>query len=187
MNCIETDLPGILILEPKVYGDERGFFLESYNRKRFEEIGIDNDFVQDNHSASVKGTLRGLHYQRSRPQAKLCRVITGAVLDVAVDIRPSSSHFGRWTTAVLSAENKRQIWVPAGFAHGFLVLTDRAEFLYKCDEFYDPTDERGIAWDDPDLAINWQLTELGDTALLLSAKDRSNPLLRDLGPDDLPT
>lgn len=186
MNVIETDLPGILILEPKVWGDERGFFMESYNRKRFEEVGITSVFVQDNHSLSVKGTLRGLHYQRSQPQAKLCRVVAGAVLDVAVDIRLASPYFGRWTSAVLTAENKRQIWVPAGFAHGFLVLSDTAEFLYKCDEFYDPSDDRGIAWDDPDIGVDWLLAENDIEAPLLSPKDRINPGLHKLSQADLP-
>lgn len=187
MNVIETDLPGVLILEPKVWGDERGFFMETYNRRAFEEIGIPNVFVQDNHSLSAKGALRGLHYQRTNPQAKLCRVVAGAVLDIVLDIRPGSSHFGRWTSAVLSAENKLQMWVPAGFAHGFLVLADRTEFLYKCDDFYNPAEERGIAWNDPALAIDWRLAEHGIEAPLLSAKDQVNPQLGDVAESELPS
>jgi len=186
MNCIETHLPGVLILEPKVWGDERGFFMETYNRNVFDGLGISNVFVQDNHSLSVKGTLRGLHYQRANPQAKLCRVVAGAVLDVVVDIRPGSDHFGRSTTVLLTAENKRQMWVPAGFAHGFLVVSENAEFLYKCDDFYNAAEERGLAWNDPALGIEWRLGEYGIGEPLLSGKDRGNPVLANVATGDLP-
>jgi len=181
MNAIETILPGVLILEPRVFSDDRGFFFESYNLRRLEELGVTSRFVQDNHSRSVRGTLRGLHYQCRHPQAKLCRVVAGEVFDVAVDIRRGSPTFGQWMGVLLSAENKRQVYIPHGFAHGFVVLSETAEFLYKCDEFYDPKDERGIAWDDPGIAIEW-----GIEAPLLSLKDRSNPTLDLVASDALP-
>jgi dTDP-4-dehydrorhamnose 3,5-epimerase len=173
MQRIETSLPGVAILEPRVFEDSRGFFFESYHEARFAELGIHNRFVQDNHSRSACGTLRGLHYQLHRPQAKLCRVVRGAVLDVAVDIRKGSPYFGKWVSVLLSEDNKRQIYIPGGFAHGFLVLTEAAEFLYKCDAFYDREDERGVAWDDPGIGIEWGL----DREPILSEKDRRNPLL----------
>lgn len=160
--------PGVVILEPKVFGDERGFFFESYNARRFEQLtGVRARFVQDNHSRSVQGVLRGLHYQIRQPQGKLVRVIAGEVFDVAVDIRRSSPAFGRWTGVRLSAENKRNLWVPPGFAHGFLVLSDTAEFLYKTTDYWAPEHERCIRWDDPQLAVDWPL----QGAPLLSAKD----------------
>ena len=160
MNVIETALPGVLIIEPKVFGDERGFFYESFNAKAFEEAtGLKRQFVQDNHSRSQKGVLRGLHYQLENTQGKLVRVTAGEVLDVAVDIRRSSPNFGQWAAVRLSAENSRQLWVPEGFAHGFLVLSDFAEFLYKTTDYYNPTAECCIRWDDPTLAIDWQLEE----------------------------
>lgn len=182
MKRIETNLPEVCVLEPTVFADSRGFFFESYHQEKFAELGITARFVQDNHSRSVKGTLRGLHYQLRYPQAKLCRVVSGTVLDVAVDIRRGSPTFGQWVSVVLSAENKWQIFVPRGFAHGFVVLSETADFLYKCDEFYHPEDDHGIAWNDPDLAIDWQLTQ----PPLLSAKDARNPFLASLSPDDLP-
>ncbi|MBC2654589.1 dTDP-4-dehydrorhamnose 3,5-epimerase [Pseudomonas sp. MSSRFD41] len=174
MKVIATELPGVLILEPKVFGDERGFFYESFNAKVFAEAtGVDVQFVQDNHSRSQKGVLRGLHYQLQNTQGKLVRVTQGEVLDVAVDIRRSSPHFGRWVAVRLSAANHRQLWVPEGFAHGFVVLSDFAEFLYKTTDYYTPSAERSIRWDDPTLAIDWELTEPPQ----LSAKDQAGSLL----------
>lgn len=170
MKVIETGLPGVLIIEPKVFGDERGFFYESFNAQAFEEAtGLNTQFVQDNHSRSQKGVLRGLHYQLQNTQGKLVRVTVGEVLDVAVDIRRSSAYFGQWVAVRLSAENHRQLWVPEGFAHGFVVLSDFAEFLYKTTDYYTPSAERSIRWDDPTLAIDWQLEE----APQLSAKDQN--------------
>lgn len=169
MKVITTSLPGVMILEPKVFGDERGFFYESFNARAFEEAtGVKTTFVQDNHSRSQKGVLRGLHYQIENPQGKLVRVIAGEVLDVAVDIRRSSPTFGQWASARLSAENNRQMWVPEGFAHGFVVLSDYAEFLYKTTDYYTPSAERCIRWDDPTLAIDWEI----DEAPQLSGKDQ---------------
>jgi dTDP-4-dehydrorhamnose 3,5-epimerase len=164
---METALPGVIELRPKIFRDSRGFFLETYNSKRFAELGITNHFVQDNHSCSRKGTLRGLHYQLRRPQSKLCRVTEGEALDVAVDIRPGSPHVGKWTSVLLSAREQNQVYIPAGFAHGFLALTDTVQFLYKCSDFYDPVDEHGIVWNDPDLKILW-----GIDAPILSEKDK---------------
>ena len=167
MNVIPTGIAGLLILEPEVYGDERGFFFESYNRRALEAHGIPGDFVQDNHSRSARGVLRGLHYQIRQPQGKLVRVVAGEVFDVAVDIRRSSPTFGQWIGEILSADNKRILWIPPGFAHGFLVLSEFAEFLYKTTDYWAPEHERTIAWNDPDLAIAWPVT---DTPRL-SAKD----------------
>lgn len=177
MNIITCDVPEVLILEPRVFGDERGFFYESFNAKAFAEAtGLqDLTFVQDNHSRSAKGVLRGLHYQIEHAQGKLVRVTAGEVLDIAVDIRRSSPTFGRWVGVRLSAENARQLWIPAGFAHGFVVLSDYAEFLYKTTDYYTPAAERCIRWDDPDLAIDW---ELSDTPQL-SAKDQNGKLLKE--------
>ncbi|WP_460132221.1 dTDP-4-dehydrorhamnose 3,5-epimerase [Pseudomonas sp. S1_E04] len=176
MNVIATELPGVLIIEPKVFGDERGFFYESYNARDFAQAtGSHQDFVQDNHSRSQKGVLRGLHYQIEHAQGKLVRVTAGEVLDIAVDIRRSSPHFGKWASVRLSAENNRQLWIPPGFAHGFVVLSDYAEFLYKTTDYYTPSAERCIRWDDPDLAIDWQLT----TAPTLSAKDQKGESLKE--------
>lgn len=176
MNVIETALPGVLILEPKVFGDERGFFYESFNAKAFEQAtGLNRQFVQDNHSRSVKGVLRGLHYQLENTQGKLVRVTAGEVLDVAVDIRRSSPNFGQWTAVRLSAQTARQLWVPEGFAHGFVVLSEFAEFLYKTTDYYTPSAERCIRWDDPTLAIDWQL----DEAPQLSAKDQLGKSLKE--------
>lgn len=181
MKRIETALPGVCLIEPSVFEDDRGFFFESYHEIKFAEIGIKDRFVQDNHSKSKKGTLRGLHYQITHPQAKLCRVIKGEVLDVVVDMRPGSPQFARWERAILSDTNRRMIYVPAGFAHGYLVLSETAEFLYKCSDFYRPEYERGLAWNDPQVAINWEI----DTPIL-SDKDSRNPRLSDIDRTDLP-
>ena len=167
MKTISTELPGVLIIEPRVFSDERGFFFESYHARRYAEVGLPSAFVQDNHSRSLQGTIRGLHYQVRYPQAKLVRVTAGAVLDVAVDIRRGSPTFRRWIAVTLTAENKRQLFVPAGFAHGFCVTSDAAELQYKCTEFYVPEDERGVLWNDPAIGINWPVRNP-----LLSAKDR---------------
>ena len=176
MNVIETPLAGLLVLEPKVFGDERGFFFESFNARRFAELtGVSAPFVQDNHSRSVKGVLRGLHYQIQQPQGKLVRVTAGAVFDVAVDIRRSSPTFGQWFGVELSAENKRQMWIPPGFAHGFTPLTEAAEFLYKTTDYWAPEHERCILWNDPAIGIDWHL----DGAPTLSAKDQGGKLLAD--------
>ena len=177
----ETDLPGVVILTPSIHRDPRGFFLESYNQSVFSALGIRHGFVQDNHSQSVKSTLRGLHFQTRNPQAKLCRVVQGEVWDVAVDIRLDSPTFGRWTGVVLSEENFRQVYVPAGFAHGFTVLSEKAQFLYKCSSPYSAQDDRGIRWNDPQLAIDWRCSNP-----LLSVKDQCLPLLKDVPMGDLP-
>ena len=169
MNIIECDIPGPLIIEPEVFGDERGFFLESWNARTFGDAGLDLTFVQDNHSRSQRGVLRGLHYQNPGRQGKLVRVTSGSVFDVAVDLRRSSPHFGRWTGVTLTAENKRLFWVPEGFAHGFLVLEDGTDFLYKCTAHYAPENEHTLAWDDPQVAIEWPLDGIEPQ---LSVKDR---------------
>ena len=170
MQVIRTELPDVLILEPKVFGDERGFFYESFNARAFEQAtGLKPEFVQDNHSCSQRGVLRGLHYQVQQAQGKLVRVSAGEVFDMVVDLRRSSPTFGQWLGVHLSAENKRQLWVPEGFAHGFLVLSEIAEFLYKTTDYYAPEHERCIRWDDPTLAIDWPLTEPPQ----LSAKDQA--------------
>ena len=176
MNIVETRLPGVLIVEPKVFGDERGFFLESWNRARFADAGLDIDFVQDNHSRSNRGVLRGMHFQNPGPQGKLVRVVSGAVYDVAVDLRRSSATFGQWFGVELSAANHRMLWVPEGFAHGFLTLEDGTDFLYKCTEYYAPEHEHAIRWDDPDLAIDWPLEGLEPQ---ISAKDAAAKSFRD--------
>lgn len=174
MQAIPTAIPDVLILEPKVFGDARGFFYESFNAKAFQEAtGQDVQFVQDNHSKSNKDVLRGLHYQIQDPQGKLVRVVMGEVYDVVVDLRNSSHTFGQWVGVHLSADNKRQLWIPPGFAHGFLVLTETAEFLYKTTEYYSPKYERCIAWNDPSIGIQWPI----EVEPLLSAKDRSGLLL----------
>mgnify|MGYP003604418352 CR=1 FL=1 len=176
MNVIPTQLPGVLVIEPNVFGDERGFFYESFNARAFAQAtGLELNFVQDNHSRSRQGVLRGLHYQLQDTQGKLVRVTAGEVLDVAVDIRRSSAHFGQWVAVRLSAQNHRQLWVPEGFAHGFVVLSEVAEFLYKTTDYYNPQAERCLRWDDPTLAIDWQLNE----APQLSAKDQAGQWLRD--------
>jgi dTDP-4-dehydrorhamnose 3,5-epimerase len=169
MQVVQTAIPEVLILEPQVYGDERGFFFESFNQQKFVALtGVKADFVQDNHSRSAVNVLRGLHYQIQQPQGKLVRVVTGEVFDVAVDLRRQSATFGKWVGVLLSAENKRQLWVPSGFAHGFLVLKEGTEFLYKTTDYYAPQHERCIRWDDPEIAIEWPLA--GEPAL--SAKDQ---------------
>ena len=176
MNVIPTQLPGVLVIEPTVFGDERGFFYESFNARAFAQAtGLELNFVQDNHSRSRQGVLRGLHYQLQDTQGKLVRITVGEVLDVAVDIRRSSAHFGQWVAVRLSAQNHRQLWVPEGFAHGFVVLSEVAEFLYKTTDYYNPQAERCLRWDDPTLAIDWQLNE----APQLSAKDQAGQWLRD--------
>jgi dTDP-4-dehydrorhamnose 3,5-epimerase len=169
MKILEATLPGVLIIEPTVYGDDRGFFMETWNARTFRENELDWTFVQDNHSRSGKHILRGLHYQVRQPQGKLVRVSAGRIFDVAVDLRRSSPHFGKWAGADLSAENKRLIWVPPGFAHGFLVLEDNTDVLYKCTDYYAPADEHTILWNDPDLAIEWPLPPGTDP--VLSKKD----------------
>lgn len=174
MQIQTTAIPDILILEPTVFGDDRGFFYESFNQKRFAELtGVTRSFVQDNHSKSAKGVLRGLHYQIQQPQGKLVRVTAGAVFDVTVDLRKNSPSFGRWVGVVLSAANKRQLWIPEGFAHGFLVTSDNAEFLYKTTDYWAPEFERSILWNDPAIGIDWPLD--GDP--LLSDKDKAATLL----------
>lgn len=179
MNVIATDIPDVLIIEPKLFGDSRGFFFESFNERAFkEQTGVSINFVQDNHSRSQKNVLRGLHYQVENPQGKLVRVVQGEVLDVAVDVRVDSPTFGRWVATRLSAESHRQFWIPPGLAHGFLVLSESADFLYKSTDYFNPTAERCIRWDDPDLAIDWGLIE----APLLSAKDQQGLSFRELFP-----
>ncbi len=166
---LATSLPGVFVLEPRVFGDERGFFLESYNERTMAEVGIAERFVQDNHSSSQRNVLRGLHYQINTLQGKLVRVVEGEILDVAVDLRRSSATFGKWEAVRLSNDNKRMLWIPSGFAHGFRVLSERAQVLYKATGYYSPKDERTIAWDDPDLNIDW---ELGESLPMVSEKDR---------------
>ena len=178
MRAIATAIPEVLIVEPKVFGDERGFFFESYNRRSLTELGITAEFVQDNHSRSAQGVLRGMHYQRQYPQGKLVRVIAGAVFDVAVDLRKSSSSFGHWVGVELSAENKRMLWVPPGFAHGFYTLSDTADFLYKTTDYWHPDDERCLLWNDPQLGIAWPLEALAGEPTL-AAKDRAGLPLAD--------
>jgi dTDP-4-dehydrorhamnose 3,5-epimerase len=178
LKVIETSLPGVLLIEPTIFGDERGFFLETFQTERYRvEAGIELAFVQDNHSRSRQGILRGLHFQKSRPQGKLVRVVRGEVLDVAVNIDPVSPHFGKTATMLLSEENKRQAYIPPGFAHGFQVISEVADFEYKCTDYYDPTDEGAVLWSDPDLAIDWPLPNPQ-----LSAKDAAAQTLRELFP-----
>jgi dTDP-4-dehydrorhamnose 3,5-epimerase len=181
MERTETSLPGVFELHPKIFNDGRGFFLETYQQANFAALGIGDQFVQDSHSSSSRGSLRGLHYQLQHPQAKLCRVVEGEALDVAVDIRVGSPHFGKWTSVLLSAKKQNQIYVPVGFAHGFLALTDTVQFLYKCSDFYDPRDERGILWSDPDLNVTWGLSNP-----IVSEKDANNPKLAEVSPECLP-
>jgi dTDP-4-dehydrorhamnose 3,5-epimerase len=173
-----TPIEGVLILEPKVFGDARGFFFESFNARDFEQAtGVQRHFVQDNHSKSAKGVLRGMHYQVQNPQGKLVRVTQGAVFDVAVDIRPGSKTFGQWFGLELSAENKKQLWIPEGMAHGFLVTSESAEFLYKTTDYYSPEHERSLLWNDPNVGIDWPL-HLLDAPPLLAAKDANAPVLQ---------
>lgn len=177
MEFEPTAIPDVVLIRPKVFGDARGFFLESWEERKFTAAGIDAKFVQDNHSRSARHTLRGLHYQIRQPQGKLVRVITGAVYDVAVDIRRSSPTFGRWVGVTLSAENHHMLWVPAGFAHGFVVLSESADFVYRCTDFYAPGSERAIQWNDPDLQVDWPLPK--GSSPVLSAKDAVAPRFRD--------
>lgn len=181
MQRVETSLPGVLELRPVIHRDSRGYFIETYHQGKFSALGIADTFVQDNHSRSSQGTLRGLHYQLRRPQAKLCRVVEGEALDVAVDIRVGSPHFGKWTSVLLSAELQNQVYVPIGFAHGFLALSDTVQFLYKCSDFYNPEDEHGIAWNDPELRIRWDAT-----APIISTKDAQYSRLAQVSPEFLP-
>ena len=175
MNVVKTAIPDVLILEPTVFGDARGFFLESYNKAQLAEIGIMAEFVQDNHSQSARNVLRGLHYQLKKPQGKLVRVVSGEVFDVAVDLRRSSPTFGKWVGARLSAENKKMLWVPPGFGHGFVVLSERADFLYKVTEYRSTENERSISWNDPEIGIEWPI--IGEP--VLSEKDKAGARLRD--------
>lgn len=176
MKIVETTIPDLLIIEPAVFGDDRGFFLESWNADSFRKAGLDVNFVQDNHSRSARGVLRGLHFQNPMPQGKLVRVVSGSVWDVAVDLRQSSSTFGKWFGLELSAANKRMLWVPKGFAHGFLTLQDGTDFLYKCTKPYAPQHEQSLAWDDPVVGIKWPLDGI---VPLLSGKDRAGVALTD--------
>jgi dTDP-4-dehydrorhamnose 3,5-epimerase len=180
VKATRTAIPEVVLLEPKVFGDARGFFLESFNQRAFADAtGLDVQFVQDNHSRSARGVLRGLHYQIRQPQGKLVRVVRGAVFDVAVDVRRSSPTFGRWVGEELSEQNQHQLWVPPGFAHGFIVLSESADFLYKTTEYYAPEHERCIAWDDPAIGIGWPLGTGGIEAPVLSAKDAAGASLRE--------
>jgi dTDP-4-dehydrorhamnose 3,5-epimerase len=179
----DTPLPGVFLIRPRVFADHRGFFLESYNQRDMAALGIGDRFVQDNHSRSQRGVLRGLHYQIGRPQAKLVRATRGRVFDVAVDIRKSSPNFGRWTGVELTEENHLMLYLPPGFAHGFLVLSEVADFQYKCSDFYAPQEERGIAWDDPRIGIEWPLGGMEPT---LSDRDRTWCTLDAMDPSDLP-
>ncbi len=182
MKTIETSLPGALILEPQVFGDSRGFFYESYHQSRYHEAGVREDFVQTNVSRSAKGVLRGLHYQWPNPQGKLVSVLEGEVFDVAVDIRQGSPNFGQWIGVMLTAENHRHFWIPAGFAHGFCVLSEFATFTYQCTALYDASADAGVRWNDADIGIDWPISEP-----LLSDKDGKTPLLKDISPNRLPT
>ena len=181
MQRIETSLPGVYELRPVVHRDSRGALLETYHRAKFTDLGIKDTFLQDNHSISSRGTLRGLHYQLQHAQAKLCRVIEGEALDVAVDIRIGSPHFGKWTSVRLSAKAQNQIYIPVGFAHGFLSITDTVQFLYKCSDYYAPSDDYGILWNDPALDIDW-----GALSPALSQRDANNPRLADVQRKFLP-
>ncbi|OQY07177.1 MAG: dTDP-4-dehydrorhamnose 3,5-epimerase [Planctomycetales bacterium 4572_13] len=181
MDVIQTGIDGVLIFEPKVFGDRRGFFMETWNRNRYRQAGLDVEFVQDNVSSSSQGVLRGLHYQNPQPQGKLVQVLKGEVLDVAVDIRVGSPSFGKVATCLLSDENHRQFYIPGGFAHGFCVLSETALFLYKCTALYNAKTEGGLLWSDPDLGIDWQVTDP-----ILSKKDSSLPYLKDIPMENLP-
>ena len=181
MTVTETTIPGVLLVDPVVHGDARGFFVERYHAARYAEVGVGPAFVQDNHSRSGRGVLRGLHFQKRHPQGKLVEVLAGRLFDAVVDVRPGSPTFGRWEGFTLDAADHRQLWVPPGLAHGFCVLSDQVDLLYKCTDVYRPEDEGGLAWDDPDVGVEWPVG-----ATLLSEKDRALPRLRDLGPSDLP-
>ena len=175
MKVTKTKLDGVLVITPQTFEDERGFFLESFNKDKYKKAGIKFDFVQDNHSSSSKGVLRGLHFQKNKPQGKLVRVVKGEVFDVAVDLRQDSLTFGQWESIILTEKNKLQFWIPPGFAHGFVVLSDNADFEYKCTDYYDPSDEGSLLWNDPDLNIPWPINNPK-----LSKKDLNAPLLADL-------
>lgn len=175
---IGTDIEGLFLIEPKVLGDERGYFMETYHYDDFKAAGLTAQFVQDNQSKSKKGVLRGLHFQKTHPQGKLVRVLSGEVFDVAVDLRDNSSTYGKWFGVVLSGENKKMFYVPEGFAHGFLVLSEEAEFTYKCTDFYHPEDEGGILWNDPEMGVEWPISS--DIPLTFSEKDKNLPLFKDL-------
>ena len=175
----ETPIEGLLVIEPKLFKDERGYFMEFFRKSEFKDLGVDLEFVQDNQSRSRRGTLRGLHFQKTQPQAKLVRAVRGRVFDVAVDLRKGSPTFGRWHGVVLDDEARRLFFIPAGFAHGFLALSDGAEFAYKCSDYYLAEDEGGVLWNDPDIGIDWPLGEIGEP--LLSEKDKNLPRLKDLG------
>lgn len=177
-NFTETKIKGVYIIEPKVFGDNRGYFMETYNKEHFAEAGLTMNFVQDNESSSSKGVLRGLHFQTKHTQGKLVRVTKGEVFDVAVDLRKGSPTYGQWEGVVLSAENKKQFYIPEGFAHGFLVLSDHAIFNYKCTDFYCPEGEGGVLWNDPDIGIEWPLEGIDN--IILSEKDKIHPTLKDL-------
>lgn len=181
MKIISTSLPGVYIIEPQVFNDKRGFFMETYHQRKYTEAGLGQVFVQDNISSSVRGTLRGLHYQLKHAQAKLVYAVKGTIFDVTVDIRRGSPNFGQWTGVHLSEENKHQLLVPEGFAHGFCVISDTADVIYKCSDFYAPDDEGGILWSDPALAIDWPIMKP-----ILSTKDGQLPLLADIPPERLP-
>jgi len=178
-----TEIEGVFVAEPAVFPDERGYFMETYNENDFKEEGIDLTFVQDNQSKSSKGVLRGLHFQKTQPQGKLVRVISGEVFDVAVDLRKASRTYGKWIGVRLSAENKKQLFIPKGFAHGFVVLSDEAEFVYKCTDFYKGDDEGGILWNDPDIGIEWPIEDIGEENILLSEKDKLWKPLKDTDVD----
>lgn len=181
MNVIPAAIDGLLILEPRVYEDNRGYFMETYQQDRYDASGVDRLFVQDNISFSVRGTLRGLHFQIQRPQAKLIQVITGEIFDVAVDLRPGSATFGEWIGITLSDANHRQLFIPEGFAHGFCVMSETVHFLYKCSDVYMPQDEGGVLWSDPDIGVEWPLDHP-----IVSGKDSRLPLLSELSPDQYP-
>ncbi len=183
MKIIETSLPDVVVLEPKVFGDQRGFFMETYHAQRYKELGIEQTFVQDNHSRSRRGVLRGLHYQLVQPQGKLVSVVRGEVLDIALDIRKSSPTFGQWCAVTLNDINHRQMYVPPGFAHGFVVISETVDFVYKCTDYYHPQSERGIMWNDPELNIDWSIPL---DEILLSEKDKNHPPLSKVAEEDLP-
>lgn len=175
IKCTPTKIPEVIVVEPLIFSDDRGYFLELYHRAKFKNAGVFQEFVQDNFSSSTKNTLRGLHYQEKNPQAKLVTALSGLIFDVAVDLRPQSPTFGNWVGELLSGENKRQLYIPAGFAHGFCVLSENAEVFYKCGDFYDPADERGIRWSDPSLKIAWPVQ-----SPIVSPKDRELPFLKEV-------
>jgi dTDP-4-dehydrorhamnose 3,5-epimerase len=185
MNIITTNLPGVIVIEPKVYGDKRGFFLETFREDVLLQAGINAHFVQDNHTRSSQGVLRGLHYQMTQTQGKLVRVATGSVFDVVVDVRSGSPTFGQWYGTELNEDNIKMIYVPPGFAHGFVVLSETADFIYKCTDYYHPESEQGIAWDDPDLNIDWSIAEIAEK-ISLSDKDKQNVKLKDQPAEKLP-